>query len=141
MNSERLKHAVEAAQHAFWSSVADTYVEAESGDFPPDADIALREAMSEAVELWVSVNVPNAGVTAAQECIEFFVMIDHEQSAGSYLTLEEARSQGLRMCDAEPIPSVWTIADADGNMIEPINRTDGASLSDQVAAFNKLHLK
>lgn len=68
-------------------------------------------------------------------------MVNYEQSAGSYMTLEKARVEGQRMCDAEPIPSTWTIADRDGNQIESIDRTDGSSLSDQIAAFNKLHLK
>ena len=87
------------------------------------------------------MNVLEAPNTSVPEPTEYFVMINYEQSAGSYPTLEEARTEGQRLCDAEGIPSTWSIAEADGNTIEPIGRTDGRSLSDQVAAFNKLHLK
>ena len=87
------------------------------------------------------VNVTDVQVAADDEPREFFLTINHEQSAGNYTTLKDARVEGQRMCDADPIPSVWTITGAEGNLIETIQRTDGASLSDQVAVFNKLHLK
>lgn len=67
-------------------------------------------------------------------------MIDFEQTAGDYSTLGQARIEGQKMCDAEPIPSVWTITDVDGNEIEPISRSDGKTLSDQIASFNAKHL-
>ena len=71
----------------------------------------------------------------------FYVMINHEQSAGGYMTIEEARIEGRRMCDAESIPATCTIADPDGNQIESIEPTDGSSLSDQIAVFNRRHFK
>ena len=66
---------------------------------------------------------------------KFFLMIDYEQSAGDFNDLHTARVEGQKLCDAEPIPSVWTIADEEGNTIEPIVRTDGKDLQQQIQAF------
>ncbi len=66
----------------------------------------------------------------------YFVVIDHEQSVSDHATLEEARSEGQKSCDAEKIPCSFSIQDADGNHVEDIVRSDGRSLKDQVATFN-----
>ncbi len=69
----------------------------------------------------------------------YFVMIDSEQSAGHYPTLQEARDEGQKMCNAEPLPCTFSIQDEDGNEIEPITRSDGKGLAEQVADFNALY--
>ena len=69
----------------------------------------------------------------------YFVMVDYEKSAGHYASLAEARDEGQKLCDAEPLPCVFTIEDADGVEIEPISRSDGKDLAAQVAGFAKLH--
>lgn len=66
----------------------------------------------------------------------YYVMIDHEQSAGHYPTLAEARTEGQKLCDAEVLPAVFSIQDADGNDVEPIERSDGRDLGQQVKDFN-----
>jgi len=75
------------------------------------------------------------------ELTEFFVMTDGDQSVDCFPTIEKARSEGQRLCDQDPLPSVWSIADTDGNEIEQITRSDGKSLSHQVASFNAIHCK
>jgi hypothetical protein len=57
---KRILDAIEAAQESFWLSIAAAFPEATSGDFPPDADLALREAMTTGVTLWVNCNVVQA---------------------------------------------------------------------------------
>lgn len=69
----------------------------------------------------------------------FYVMLDFDQSVSEHATLQEARESGQRACDAEPLPCAFSIHDADGNHIEEIARSDGASLADRVAAFAAAH--
>ena len=49
--------AVIAATDQLWSELAARFPTAESGDFPPDATIALEDAMIRAADLWVDYNV------------------------------------------------------------------------------------
>lgn len=70
-----------------------------------------------------------------RENCEFFVMIDGEQSVGSYPTLDTARENGQRLCDAEPLPCTFAIMDGAGNEIEAIRRTDGRGLAELVRDF------
>lgn len=69
----------------------------------------------------------------------YLLMIDGEQSAGRFDSIEAARAEGQKLCDAEPIPSAWTIEDEHGNVIEPLTRSDGRDLSAQVRDFNAAH--
>lgn len=69
----------------------------------------------------------------------FYVVIDHEKSVSDHPTLQEARLAGQAACDAEILPSFFSIQDARGNHVEDIVRSDGASISDQVQAFNAKH--
>lgn len=68
----------------------------------------------------------------------FFVMIDYKQSAAECGSIEEARTVGQSLCDAEPLPCSFSIADADGEHVEEITRTDQRSLADQVGGFNAM---
>lgn len=64
----------------------------------------------------------------------FYVMIEHEQTAGSAETLDEARIVGQKLCDEEPVPGGFSIYDED-RFVEDIERSDGRTLSDQVRDF------
>ena len=66
----------------------------------------------------------------------YYVMLDGDQTVGHFATMEMAKTEGQKLCDAEEIPGVFTIVDSDGNEIERIARTDGRELSAQIAAFN-----
>jgi len=68
----------------------------------------------------------------------FYVMIDYKKSAAECESLEEARAVGQGLCDAEPLPCSFSIADADGEHVEDIARTDQRSLADQMGDFNAL---
>ena len=65
----------------------------------------------------------------------YFIMIDHEQTVDHCDTLTQARILGKTLCDAEPLPSVWSIADAEGNFVEEIRRSDGKTLETLVKEF------
>lgn len=69
----------------------------------------------------------------------FYIMINHEQTADTASTLDEARRKGQKLCDAEPLPGTFSIYDEDENLIENIQRTDGRDLSQQMADFNRAH--
>jgi hypothetical protein len=64
----------------------------------------------------------------------FFVMIDHEQTAGSAETLAEARIVGQKLCDEEPVPGGFSIYE-DDRFVENIGRSDGRTLSEQIRDF------
>lgn len=66
----------------------------------------------------------------------YYIMVNHEQTADHCDTLTKARIRGLELCDAEPIPSSWSIYDANGQFVEDIERTDGMTLEEQIAQFN-----
>lgn len=66
----------------------------------------------------------------------YFIMINHEQTADHCATLTEARQRGKELCDAEPLPSTWSIADADGEFVEEIKRSDGKTLEVQIMEFS-----
>lgn len=71
--------------------------------------------------------------------VSFSVMVDHDTTVGDFPTLELARSEGKKLCDAESIPASFAIYDIQGGFLEDIVRTDKATLSDQWAAFNRRH--
>ena len=68
----------------------------------------------------------------------FYILINHEQTAGNGATLDEAREKGQPLCDAEMIPAVFSIYDEE-TFVEDIQRSDGRGLSEQVALFNEKH--
>ncbi|WP_291517416.1 hypothetical protein [Acidovorax sp.] len=68
----------------------------------------------------------------------YFIMVDYEKSADHRDTLTDARARGQELCDTEPLPSTWSISDADGNFVEEIRRTDGKSLEDLIKAFKPI---
>lgn len=68
----------------------------------------------------------------------FYILINHEQSADTGATLEEARQKGQAKCDAEPIPATFSIYEEE-NWVEDIKRSDGRDLSQQIADFNRAH--
>ncbi len=57
MDTDKLDNVMEKAQLAFWDEVARYFPDDSSGDFPPDATFALDAAMTEAIALWVDLNV------------------------------------------------------------------------------------
>lgn len=62
----------------------------------------------------------------------FFVMIDDDQTAGEFETIEQARSEGAKLSAAERLPCTFSIQDASGNHLEDIPRRP---LEDQIKAF------
>ena len=52
----RLSNVLEAAEAAFWDTVAKSYPEAESGDLAPDAAINFAAAAEDAIVEWVATN-------------------------------------------------------------------------------------
>lgn len=66
----------------------------------------------------------------------FYIMINHEQTADTADSIEKAREKGQTLCDAELLPSTWSIYDADENWVEDIQRSDGRDLSQQMKDFN-----
>ncbi|MCY1168787.1 hypothetical protein D9M73_87930 [compost metagenome] len=69
----------------------------------------------------------------------FYILMAHEQSAGAAESLDDARQKGQSLCDAEVIPTTFSIYDED-TFIEDITRTDGRDLSQQIADFNRTHI-
>jgi hypothetical protein len=67
----------------------------------------------------------------------FFIMINHEESADTATSLEEARIKGQAICDNEIIPCTFSIYQ-DETFVEDIRRTDGLALGDLVTDFNKI---
>lgn len=53
----RHETALREAEDAFWASIAGSYPEATSGDFPPDAQASFSDAMAAAVDTWLAANV------------------------------------------------------------------------------------
>lgn len=53
----------------------------------------------------------------------YYVMLDDDTTVAFAETLEEARQRGQELCDAEPLPGVFSIQDMDGNEIEQINKS------------------
>jgi hypothetical protein len=53
----RIMPALENAMRAFWESVAESFPEAETGDFGPTEQIMIEMAMEEAIRTWVRFNV------------------------------------------------------------------------------------
>jgi hypothetical protein len=68
----------------------------------------------------------------------YFILMDHQKTAGDAKSLAEARQKGQLLCDAESLPTTFSIYDED-TFVEDIKRTDGRDLSQQVADFNKAH--
>lgn len=62
-------------------------------------------------------------------------MCDYDTTADHCNSLSEARARGQELCDAEPLPSTWTIQDADGEIVEEIKRSDGKTLENLIKDF------
>lgn len=55
---EFIRKAVLTGTDAFWGAIAQCYRDdTDTGDFPPDADMAFIEACTIAVRVWVHYNV------------------------------------------------------------------------------------
>lgn len=57
ITEQRIEKAVRVGEDAFWSAIAQSFPEAESGDLSPDAAFALTRAMEKAVREWIDANV------------------------------------------------------------------------------------
>ena len=55
------REAARDAAAAMWSAVAAAYPAVTTGDFPPDADFALMDAIETAIERWLDINAPEGG--------------------------------------------------------------------------------
>jgi hypothetical protein len=64
----------------------------------------------------------------------FYVVVDGEQTVGEFTTLDEARTEGRKLADAEPLPCMFSIQDEKGEHVEDIPRPE---IGEQVQAFNK----
>lgn len=65
----------------------------------------------------------------------YYIVINDEQTADHRPTLSQARQRGRELCDAEPLPSTWSIQDAHGAFIEEISRSDGKTLETLIQEF------
>lgn len=54
----RVRDAVERGQQAFWHVIAESFPEATSGDFSPEATLALEKTLILAVFRWTRNNLP-----------------------------------------------------------------------------------
>lgn len=55
---DHFSDVLERAERAFFAELADGYPAATSGDFPPDADLAWKEAAHAAARIWLRLNAP-----------------------------------------------------------------------------------
>jgi hypothetical protein len=55
---KKIQKAAEAADLAFWATLAKSFPEITSGDFPPEQDIAWSRAKDEAIYWWLVWNHP-----------------------------------------------------------------------------------
>lgn len=94
-----------------------------------DADID-PQAITELGAFAKAANEADAG--------PFYVMAG-EKSCAECTTMEEARSRGRELADAEPLPCTFWIADTEGDHLEDIERTDRAELPELVKRFNARH--
>ena len=53
---EKIGSAIKNAEEAFWWSIAQSFPEIKTGDFPPDASEAFSAAAKEAVQTWIKFN-------------------------------------------------------------------------------------
>lgn len=53
---ERIDEAVSNGETAFWDSIAESFPEINSGEFPVDADAALKQVLSVSVIIWIYSN-------------------------------------------------------------------------------------
>jgi hypothetical protein len=61
VDEQRIDRAADAALEEFWASIAASFPEATSGDFPPDAMSMLFQCCRSAVVLWTQLNVTKGG--------------------------------------------------------------------------------
>ncbi len=76
MSDSKLHNAVVLAQEKFWESLAASYPEIKTGDFPPDATLAFDGACMSAAAVWVSGN--QSFSSEEQEKIWFLNNLGHE---------------------------------------------------------------
>ncbi len=55
-SNKKIEDAVTAAEEAFWTSVASSFPEVETGDFSPSDTVKLLNAMKAAVTTWLKEN-------------------------------------------------------------------------------------
>ncbi|MDK9702514.1 MAG: hypothetical protein OEL20_05195 [Sulfuritalea sp.] len=67
---DRFHDAVARAKEQFWASIAASFPEITSGDFPPDATLKFDDACSEAAAIWVTGNQPSIDGDPKLELLE-----------------------------------------------------------------------
>ena len=83
-DTARLDAAVESAESAFWADVAANYPEAKTGDFSPEAAVALEAVLRTAIVLWLEWNADEEPVEEPQTAeillhrIEYFYRHPHD---------------------------------------------------------------
>lgn len=55
---DRVRDAAERGQQAFWHAIAESFPEATSGDFSPEATLAFEKSLILAVFRWTRNNLP-----------------------------------------------------------------------------------
>ncbi|PRZ45354.1 hypothetical protein [Paraburkholderia fungorum] len=55
---KRIEEVAELATEDFWARVASRFPEVKTGDFPPDAHLALKTATEQAIRVWLTFNHP-----------------------------------------------------------------------------------
>ena len=60
MNS-RFATAIEEGEAAFWQAVMESYPDAITGDFPPEASHRLQQELEIALRTWLTYNLPKKG--------------------------------------------------------------------------------
>jgi hypothetical protein len=78
---------------------------------------------------------PTAGTPAESPPGGYFIMYGYEKTADHRSTLTEARACGQKLCDEDPLPSTWSIHDAEGDFVEDITRSDGKTLEQLIKDF------
>ena len=56
--AHRIEPALDSGQQAFWAVMVEHFPEVEAGDFGPEEQVALDEALKDALRLWLYWNLP-----------------------------------------------------------------------------------
>lgn len=106
-------------------------------DKADNADLETKKAALNTASLLVQVSPDDKKASEPAESPSggYFIMCDDDTTADHCNTLSEARMRGQELCDAEPLPTTWTIQDVAGKVVEEIKRSDGKTLEGQIKDF------
>lgn len=89
-------------------------------------DVRERDTMTQTITTAQWPEAPEGG---------YFIVVDYETTVGHEQTLSGARARGQAFADMEILPASFSIINAEGEHVESIERSDGKSLQDQIAAL------